>query len=156
MTLDTPHGALEPPTLTDVRSATAHVYAAMAPSPLLRHPLLADALGADVHVKHAVPLGNWTLEEAARDTFERGLADALIVSGTGTGIATDLDDVRRVRAVCPRARILLGSGVTQANVHDFLPLVDGVIVGTSLKRGGKSRAPVDAARVRALARALRR
>src|SRR5207237_5564355 len=33
---------------------------------------------ADVHVKHAVPLGNWPIEEAARDTLERGLADALI------------------------------------------------------------------------------
>src|SRR5438874_9401046 len=37
---------------------------------------------ADVHVKHALPLGHWTLEAAARDTLERGLADALIVSGT--------------------------------------------------------------------------
>ena len=42
---------------------------------------------ADVHVKHAVPLGNWTIEDAARDTVERGLADALIVSGAGTGLA---------------------------------------------------------------------
>lgn len=41
-----------PPTLDDVRAATAHVYAVMAPSPLQRHPLLAQALGADVFVKH--------------------------------------------------------------------------------------------------------
>ena len=40
---------------------------------------------ADVHVKHAVPLGDWTLEDSARDTIERGLADALIGSGVGTG-----------------------------------------------------------------------
>src|SRR5215471_2606150 len=33
---------------------------------------------ADVHVKHATPLGDWSLEEAARDTLERGLANALI------------------------------------------------------------------------------
>src|SRR5438067_5912862 len=26
---------------------------------------------ADVHVKHAVPLGDWSLEEAGRDTLER-------------------------------------------------------------------------------------
>ena len=48
---------------------------------------------ADVHVKHAVPLGNWTIADAARDTVERGLADALIVSGAGTGLAADLEDV---------------------------------------------------------------
>src|SRR5437764_946687 len=34
---------------------------------------------ADVHVKHAVPWGDWSIEDSARDTIERGLADALIV-----------------------------------------------------------------------------
>lgn len=41
-----------PPSLDDVREARTNVYAVMAPSPLLRHPLLADELGADVFVKH--------------------------------------------------------------------------------------------------------
>jgi membrane complex biogenesis BtpA family protein len=110
---------------------------------------------ADVHVKHAVPLGNWPLEIAARDTLERGLADALIVSGVGTGEATDLSDVERVRRACPAARVLLGSGVTADNVGRYLPRVDGFIVGTSLKRGGRVSAPVDARRVAALARRIR-
>ena len=109
---------------------------------------------ADVHVKHAVPLGNWPLEAAARDTLERGLADALIVSGAGTGLATELDDVRRVRAACPRAKVLLGSGVTAANLKPFLSFVDGVIVGSSLKRNGRLANPVDPKRVEALAKAL--
>jgi uncharacterized protein len=111
---------------------------------------------ADVHVKHAVPLGNWTIEDAARDTVERGLADALIVSGAGTGLAADLEDVRRVRRAAPATRILLGSGVTLANVRHFLPLADGFIVGSSLKVGGKVSNPVDAKRVAALARAIER
>ena len=111
---------------------------------------------ADVHVKHAVPIGNWDIENAARDTAERGLADALIVSGTGTGMAADLADLERVRSACPRAKLLLGSGVTLANVRDFLPLADGFIVGTSLKTGGKLANPVDARRVAALVRALQR
>ena len=59
---------------------------------------------ADVHVKHAVPLGNWTIDDSARDTVERGLADALIVSGAGTGLATELADVERVRRTAPRPR----------------------------------------------------
>ena len=109
---------------------------------------------ADVHVKHAVPLGNWTLEDAARDTLERGLADALIVSGRGTGQATNLADVKRVRATCPTARILLGSGVTVDSVSDYLSLADGFIVGSSLKKNGKISNPVDAKRVAALARAI--
>ncbi|MEQ1505366.1 MAG: BtpA/SgcQ family protein, partial [Myxococcota bacterium] len=56
---------------------------------------------ADVLVKHAVPLGAWSLEDAARDTAERGLADVLVVTGAGTGRPTDRDDVRRVRAAAP-------------------------------------------------------
>jgi len=111
---------------------------------------------ADVHVKHAVPLGNWTIEDAARDTVERGLADALIVSGAGTGLAAELADVERVRRTAPATKILLGSGVTLANLRDFLPVVDGFIVGTSLKVGGKVSNPVDPKRVAALARAIRK
>jgi uncharacterized protein len=109
---------------------------------------------ADVLVKHAVPLGDWSIEHAARDTLERGLADALIISGVGTGMAADLSDVDRVRRACPSAKILLGSGVTLANIRDFLPLADGFIVGTSLKRDGNISNPVDHKRVRALVSAI--
>ncbi|HTA29639.1 MAG TPA: BtpA/SgcQ family protein [Candidatus Cybelea sp.] len=110
---------------------------------------------ADVHVKHAVPLGDWTLEDAAHDTLARGLADALIISGVGTGMAADPADVRRVREACPSARIFLGSGVTRENEAEFLPFADGFIVGSSLKTGGKLSNPVDSKRVAALARAMR-
>jgi len=109
---------------------------------------------ADVHVKHAMPLGGWTIEDSARDTLERGLADALIVSGAGTGLATNLADVKRVRAACPSARIMLGSGVTLANVRDYLAIADAFIVGTALKVGGKLSNSVDPKRVAALARAI--
>ena len=107
---------------------------------------------ADVHVKHAVPLGDWTLEAAAHDTLERGLADALILSGTGTGVAADITEVERVRRACPRAKILLGSGVNVDNALDFLRIADGAIVGSSLKRAGKLDNPVDPKRVAALAK----
>jgi membrane complex biogenesis BtpA family protein len=109
---------------------------------------------ADVHVKHAVPLGGWSIEDSARDTVERGLADGLIVSGAGTGMAADIADVERVRRACPSARIFLGSGVALANVRDFLPNADGFIVGTSLKAAGKVANPVDFKRVAAIVRAI--
>jgi membrane complex biogenesis BtpA family protein len=109
---------------------------------------------ADVHVKHAVPVAPTPIEIAARDTVERGLADALIISGTGTGVATDLADVQRVRTACPRSKILLGSGVTVENVCDYLRFADGAIVGSSLKTGGRLGNPVDWKRVAALAKAM--
>jgi membrane complex biogenesis BtpA family protein len=109
---------------------------------------------ADVHVKHAVPLGDWSIEDAARDTLERGLADALIVSGRGTGMAAAIEDVRRVRQACPSAKILLGSGVTVENVDQFLPLANGFIVGSSLKKNGRVGNPVDTKSVAALRRMI--
>jgi membrane complex biogenesis BtpA family protein len=110
---------------------------------------------ADVHVKHAVPLGDWTLEDSAHDTLDRGLADALIISGVGTGQAADPEEVRRVRAACPSARILLGSGVTRENASQFLPFADGFIAASSLKRGGKLANPVDPRRVAVLVRLMK-
>jgi membrane complex biogenesis BtpA family protein len=110
---------------------------------------------ADVHVKHAVPLGDWKLEDAARDTAERGLADGLVISGAGTGHAADPAHVETVRRVCPSSRILLGSGVTTINVKEYLRFADGVIVGSSLKKGGKLAGPVDSQRVTMLLRAMK-
>jgi membrane complex biogenesis BtpA family protein len=110
---------------------------------------------ADVHVKHAVTLGDWSLEDAAHDTVDRGLADALIVSGVGTGQAADLNDVERVRDACPKAKLLLGSGVKPENVKSYLHYADGVIVGSSLKRKGKLVNAVDPKRVAALVKAMR-
>lgn len=121
-----------------------------------RRTICPDAqIFADVHVKHAVPLGDWELEDAAHDTLDRGLADALIISGVGTGWAADLEDVQRVRTACPSAKILLGSGVTKENVAQFLPFADGFIVGSSLKAGGKLANPVDAGRVVALVKVMK-
>jgi hypothetical protein len=119
----------------------------------LRYRKILDAevkIFADVFVKHAAPLGEQTLEQAAKDTAYRGLADALIVSGAGTGEATDLDDVRRVKAAVSDVPIFVGSGVNAGNVAEILSVADGVIVGTSLKVDGKVENPVDVERVRKL------
>jgi threonine dehydratase len=40
------------PTLHDVYAARPRVYRALSPTPLMRHPLLAAAVGLDVYVKH--------------------------------------------------------------------------------------------------------
>lgn len=113
------------------------------------------AIFADVQVKHAVPLAPMPIEIAARDTWERGLADGLIVSGTGTGMATALADVEKVRRACPGARILIGSGISAESVGDYLRFADGVIVGSSLKREGRVGNAVDVRRVAAMRRRMR-
>lgn len=111
---------------------------------------------ADVQVKHAVSLAPMSLAQSARDTLERGLADALILTGPGTGAAADPRQLEEVRAACPAATILIGSGITEANAARFLPLANGAIVGTSVKRGGDVRHPVDERRVARLAALFRK
>jgi membrane complex biogenesis BtpA family protein len=113
------------------------------------------AILADVLVKHATPPPGLEIEQAARDAWERGLADALIVSGSGTGEPTALEDVRRVEESAPDAPVLVGSGVRAETVADLLRHADGVIVGSALQpRGAGSGVEVD--RVRALVDAARR
>ncbi|MDI3340829.1 MAG: BtpA/SgcQ family protein [Sphaerobacter sp.] len=110
---------------------------------------------ADVLVKHGVPLGPQAIEDAARDAVERGLADAVIVTGSATGLATDPTDVVRVRRVLPETPVYVGSGASPETIPAFLPAASGVIVGTWAKRDGEVHRPVDPARVERLARALR-
>ncbi len=111
-------------------------------------------LVTDVLVKHAAPLGDWALEDAARDTWHRGGADVLVVSGSGTGRPTDPDDVRRVRDAVPEATIWLGSGMTPERVDALSPLLDAAIVGTWLHRDGRLDQPLDVDRVRSMASSL--
>lgn len=108
---------------------------------------------ADVLVKHAVPLAPQAMHLVAKDTWERGGADALIVSGTGTGSAAKLDDVEAARDGAPDAPVLLGSGVTPDNIGAFFAVATGAVIGTYFKRDGIVANPVDEARVTALVNA---
>jgi membrane complex biogenesis BtpA family protein len=107
----------------------------------------AVAILADVHVKHATPLGSETLVEAALDARSRGAADALILTGPRTGLPparAALLEVRERLGSCP---LLIGSGLGEQDAQELLALVDGAIVGTALKRSGRVEEPVEEARV---------
>jgi hypothetical protein len=98
---------------------------------------------ADVFVKHATPPGGLSIAQAAVDTWERGLADALIVSGAGTGEEPDVGDLRRVHVAVPDAYLLVGSGARTDNVARLLETANGIIAGTALKREHVTSRPVD-------------
>jgi hypothetical protein len=100
------------------------------------------AVLADVRVKHAAPLAPIDPAQLVRDTVGRGLADALVVSGTGTGNAPDPEWLANVVELADGAPVLVGSGATAQNAEE-LPAF-GYIVGTSLKEQGR----VSSARVR--------
>ncbi len=105
---------------------------------------------ADCLVKHAVPLTPQDMEFVALDTWDRGGADALIVSGAATGRATDEAEVRKARRGAPDAPILIGSGIDVDNVQHLLAVADGAIVVTSFKVDGQIENPVDFTRVQNL------
>jgi len=118
----------------------------------LRDRIDADvAICADVGVKHAAPLADRDLAADASDALERGLADAVIVSGERTGDRTALDDVRRVQEpIGNAAPVLVGSGVTADTAPDVLDVADGAIVGTAFKANGVTTNSVEERRVREL------
>lgn len=105
------------------------------------------AVWADIFVKHATPLSGASLEQTALDTWERGGADALVISGTSTGQAPDLERFRRVAEAVPGAPLVVGSGSTSENLEGLAAVSDHVIVGTHLEAEGRPGAPLDPARV---------
>ncbi len=124
----------------------------------LRDRLDADVdILADVDVKHSAPVAERPLSEAVGDLLERGKADGIVVSGAGTGRTTDREHLEAVLEARDRfdadVPVFVGSGVTSDTVADLLTLADGAIVGSDLKQGGETTAPVDAGRVRDLVNA---
>lgn len=109
---------------------------------------------ADVRVKHAAPLVARPLEDEVAELVQRAGADAVIVTGSGTGQPVDVETLATVAAAAGDAPVLVGSGVDPTRGPDLARHAHGAIVGTWLKRDGAVRAPVDAERVRILVDAL--
>ena len=112
---------------------------------------------ADVLVKHAYPLAsNVDIVLAAEEILDRGLADALIVTGTKTGSSPELSDLRKIRAALPDCSLIAGSGCSKDNIIQLLDIADAVIVGSSLKQEGLIEQPIDVEKVRTLVQVANR
>jgi hypothetical protein len=124
----------------------------------LRRRLQADGapairIAADICVKHGVPAGGADPLREARDTAGRGGADYLIISGSGTGAATDLSGLSAVRAA-GGVPVLVGSGVTEESARRTAAVADGAIIGTALHLDGDLRRPLCAERIRRMVEAF--
>jgi uncharacterized protein len=121
------------------------------------------AYGADdlcvlmnVTPEFASPLGNRPVGGRARSAVVSSLADAILVSGPMAGAEPAVDTVREVReALAGSAPVVLNTGARAANFAAFAPFVDGVIVGSDLKRDGDTWNPVERERVRRFVDAAR-
>ncbi|CAN5264340.1 BtpA/SgcQ family protein [soil metagenome] len=122
----------------------------------LRKALSAEgvAIWADVDVKHSAALGERLLEDEADDLSSRGMADAILVTGVGTGKATDTSHVERVKRVVSQP-VYVASGATKESLRELIAVADGIIFGTAIKEGGRAGEPVDLARAKAFVAAFR-
>lgn len=97
------------------------------------------------HASHAITADISLGEMAAAAEFMR--ADAVIVTGSTTGRPPTPADVREARQHT-KLPVFVGSGVDADNVASFLPVCDGLIVGSHFKRDGHWANPPDADRMR--------
>jgi membrane complex biogenesis BtpA family protein len=110
----------------------------------------------------AQSLGEESLREAIResvreiimDATERGLADAIIVTGSRTGEAPPKEFLKFVKQASPKP-VYLGSGATAENIADYAKLCDGIIVGSYIKIGGRAGNPTDPEKAKRFAKAFR-
>ncbi|MBX7245546.1 MAG: BtpA/SgcQ family protein [Candidatus Sumerlaeaceae bacterium] len=114
-----------------------------------RRAIGADSIGvwADIKKKHSSHsiTADVNLSETAHAAEFFG-ADALIVTGSATGKAARPEDLRET-SNATRLPVLVGSGISGANLAEYWPLADGFIVGSSLKKNGRWDAPLDSQRI---------
>jgi len=96
------------------------------------------------HSAHAIT-SDVSLGETA-ETVEFMGADCVIVTGSATGKAPSVSDIREAKTHCGLP-IFLGSGITVENIAEFYEEADGFIVGSHFKVDGVWSNTVDRERV---------
>ncbi len=105
----------------------------------------------NVTAEFAAPVAPREIGLTARSAVFSSLADAVCVSGVVTGTGVVVSELRAAKeAVGDKTAVIANTGVRPETVAEMLRLVDGCIVGTSLKRDGDTWNEVDPRRVEAL------
>jgi uncharacterized protein len=126
--------------------------------PLLRERRRIDAgdiaILADIQKKHSshALTADLSIGDHARGADFMG-ADGVIVTGSHTGHAVDLAQLREVRGATDLP-ILVGSGVTPENIKAIFEYADAAIVGSSIKQGGDWANSLDATRCKTLTKQM--
>jgi uncharacterized protein len=102
------------------------------------------AIFMNITPEFASSVGSRTPAEVARSVAVSSLADAILVSGAMAGDQPDTRTLSDVREAVPTdTRVLLNTGARAETIGEFLKVVDGCIVGSSLKVDGQTWNPVD-------------
>lgn len=98
--------------------------------------------------KYYRPVEHSDLESDLRIGMQR--AEAIVVTGAGTGKETPINKIRQFREVIGDHPLIIGAGLTPYSdcTYDQLCISNGGIVGSSLKIGNQTDNPIDRQRVR--------
>lgn len=96
--------------------------------------------------KYYEPVPGSDLAADLRDAM--GRADAVVVTGSGTGAETPLEKIAEFRKHLGPYPLIVGAGMTPENAAAQLAIADGAIVGTAFKEAGNTKLPVELARVK--------
>ena len=99
-----------------------------------------------VRFKYTQHLSGRSLEEDLKLGMER--CDAIVVTGEGTGISTDLEKIKTFRTIVGDFPLIVGAGMTAETAQEQLAFSDGAIVGSYFKEYGVAEYPVDEDRVK--------
>ncbi|MEK6858556.1 MAG: BtpA/SgcQ family protein [Nanoarchaeota archaeon] len=106
----------------------------------------------EVRFKYTRDTGN-SLEQDICEA--RSLCEAIVTTGSGTGIEAPLTKLRDFRKIMADFPLIVGSGVTAANARSQLEYADGAIVGSYFKNGD-TESLLDVKRVKELMNVVRR
>ena len=123
----------------------------------------------DLQKKHTLFSGDLETLEPWLDNILFQKLEGIIITGKSTGSAVAEADLRQAREAIENVKqvtaktlgrawappLFVGSGVTPENLPLCARYADGLIVGSSLKRGGYWECPLDEERVKGLAGAWR-
>lgn len=98
-----------------------------------------------VRFKYQSVRSDRSLEEDLKIGSER--CDAIVVTGEGTGISTDLEKIKTFRSILGDFPLIVGAGMTAETAQEQLVFSDGAIVGSYFKESGITDNPVDEKRV---------
>ncbi|MFH1174950.1 MAG: BtpA/SgcQ family protein [archaeon] len=98
--------------------------------------------------KYYRPVRGSSLERDVQEGMLR--ADALVITGSGTGKETPLEKIRRFRTITGEYPLFVGAGITPENAYQQLMVADGAIVGSAFKEKGITMNVVNKEYVRAV------
>lgn len=107
-----------------------------------------------VHPKYYEPIEGSNLERDLHIGMER--ADAIVVTGSGTGKETPLSKIQKFREVIKDYQLVVGAGINVGNAWEQMRICDAAIVGTEFKYDhpnryqDRTRNKIDKSRVKAL------